>query len=165
METVAALMQDGSAIDQGDEYINEFLGTEGRADVERRTELFNIVARDFSTQVGKTESRRERNEKNLREIHLTYGEIEFKSFFQVFKWIQSTWKDKDADCWHNAFNVPGGTFIDLGHGAGKGILSGAFMHQFEKCWGIEILESLQNVSINLKEVYDSYLQEVSAEAY
>jgi hypothetical protein len=39
------------------------------------------------------------------------------------------------------------------------------MHQFEKVWGIEILESLQNVSINLKAVYDTYLSEVDAPDY
>lgn len=87
-----------------------------------------MIARDFACSVGKTESRRERNEKGLKEINLTYGEIEFKSFFQVFKWIQKEWKDRDPDCWHNAFNVPGGVFVDLGHGTGKGILSGAMMH-------------------------------------
>ena len=55
--------------------------------------------------------------------------------------------------------------MDLGHGTGKGILSGAFMHQFERCWGIEILESLQNVSIRLKDVYDGYVQNTPAEEY
>ena len=74
------------------------------------------------------ESRRERTERGLESVNLTYGEIEFDSFYKVFKWIQRTWKDKDPDCWHNAFNNPGGTFVDLGHGTGKGILAGAFMH-------------------------------------
>ena len=91
--------------------------------------------------------------------------MEFKSLFQVFKWIQKTWKDKDPDCWHNAFNNPGGNFVDLGHGTGKGILAGAMMHQFERCWGIEILESLQNVSLNLKGVYDAYLAETEPASY
>ena len=59
---------------------------------------------------------------------LTYGEIEFTSFYKVFKWIQKTYKDEDPDSWHNAYNIPGGTFVDLGHGTGKGILAGAFMH-------------------------------------
>ena len=39
------------------------------------------------------------------------------------------------------------------------------MHQFERCWGIEILESLQNVSIRLKDVYDGYVQNTPAEEY
>ena len=68
-----------------------------------------------------------------------------------------TYKDKDTSSWHNAFNEDGGVFIDLGHGTGKGVLSGALIHKFQKCWGIEILENLQNVSLNLKTVYDTYL--------
>ena len=59
---------------------------------------------------------------------LVYGEIEFKTFNRIFRWLQNTWKDEDPDCWHNAFNVPGGTFVDLGAGTGKGILSAAFSH-------------------------------------
>ena len=39
------------------------------------------------------------------------------------------------------------------------------MHQFERCWGIEILESLQNVSLNLKAVYDTYTSEVESSEY
>lgn len=39
------------------------------------------------------------------------------------------------------------------------------MHQFERCWGIEILESLQNVSIQLKAVYDNYISTVEPETY
>ena len=61
--------------------------------------------------------------------------------------------------------MPGGTFLDLGHGTGKGILSGALMHQFEKCWGIEILESLTGISLNLKSVYENYVAETDPELY
>ena len=75
----------------------------------------------------------------------------------MFNWIKRNWKDKDPDCWHNAYNVPGGTFVDLGHGTGKGIMAACFMHQFEKCWGIELLETLVEVSVNMKAVYDRYL--------
>jgi len=56
-------------------------------DVEQRTAVFDVIAAEFSTSVGKAESRRERSEKGFKEISLTYGEIEFKSFFQAFKWI------------------------------------------------------------------------------
>ena len=141
-----------------EELINTTLDDDDKQDVDIRTslkpsdirtQLFNTVASEFSCDLGKVgndlfkqlfdvanifhfcfqqESRRERNEKGLKDIFLTYGEIEFKSFFQVFRWIQKTYKDKDPDCWHNAFNNPGGTFIDLGHGTGKGILAATFMH-------------------------------------
>ena len=39
------------------------------------------------------------------------------------------------------------------------------MHQFEHVKGIEILESLTNVSINMKAVYETYLTEVVASEY
>ena len=39
------------------------------------------------------------------------------------------------------------------------------MHQFERCWGIEILESLQNVSVDLKAVYDTYKTDVDPTEY
>ena len=93
----------------------------------------------------------------MTEIYLTYGEIEFPSFCKVFRWVQKTYKGDDPHCWHNAFNNPGGVFIDLGHGTGKGMLAGAFMHQFESCKGIEILENLWTVSKDLKRDYEAWL--------
>ncbi len=60
--------------------------------------------------------------------NLVYGEIEFDMFISALKWIQREWKDKDPGCWHNAFNVPGGIFVDLGHGIGKRILAAAFTY-------------------------------------
>ena len=74
------------------------------------------------------ESRKERTEKELKNSVFTYGEIEFVSYYQVFLWIQKTYKDADPDCWHNAFNKPGGVYMDLGHGSGKGILAAAMTH-------------------------------------
>lgn len=50
--------------------------------------------------------------------------------------------------------------MDLGHGAGKGVLAGCLMHPFEKCIGIEILENLYWTSENLKERYDEIMQEM-----
>ena len=117
---------------------------EDHADLERREAIFmQEEFAKFPLELGEKTSQDERSKRGVLNIKcLTYGEIKIKSFLQVFKWIQKEWKDKDPDCWHNAFNVPGGTFVDLGHGTGKGILSGALMHQFERCWGMEILESL-----------------------
>ena len=86
----------------------EHFTEEDKADIERRTELFHVVAQEFTCDKGKVsttiynqfeltmiclfitlqvESRKERNARGLDEINLTYGEIEFKSFLQVFRWI------------------------------------------------------------------------------
>ena len=39
------------------------------------------------------------------------------------------------------------------------------MHQFDRCWGIEILESLSNISIQVKSAYDTYINEVDPAIY
>lgn len=39
------------------------------------------------------------------------------------------------------------------------------MHSFNKCWGIEILESLQNVSLSMKGMYDEYIASVPSNEY
>ena len=39
------------------------------------------------------------------------------------------------------------------------------MHQFDRVWGIEILESLQTVSLGLKGVYDNYVASVDPAQY
>ena len=72
----------------------------------------------------------------------TYGEIEFLTLARVLVWVQKTYKDADEDCTHNAFNNPGGVFMDLGHGSGKGVLAAALSHPFKSVRGIELLESL-----------------------
>ena len=64
----------------------------------------------------------------MKDPEFVYGEVEFNSFFQVFNLIKKVYKDADPECWHNAFNKPGGVFIDLGHGSGKGILAAALTH-------------------------------------
>ena len=89
---------------------------------------------------------------------LTYGEVGFEAIYKAFKWIQINYKDKDPDCWHNAFNKPGGQFIDLGHGTGRGVLIGALIHPFDRSRGIELLDKLQETSLKMKSCYDKYLK-------
>jgi len=62
----------------------------------------------------------------------------------VFYFIQSKYGD---------FSKPGSKFIDLGHGTGKGVLTGCLIHQFEVSAGIELLGSLQEQSEELKIKY------------
>ena len=40
-------------VTEGEAFIAPVIGEEGAADIERRTELFNVVAKDFSCSVGK----------------------------------------------------------------------------------------------------------------
>ena len=70
------------------------------------------------------------------------------------KWIAK--KDK---------NRRGGTFIDLGHGTGKGMLTAAFTNDFDKCVGIEFLPSLNQLSLDLKKKYDDLVKDTASEDY
>ena len=65
----------------GEQALYRHFTNEDVEDIERRTDLFDIIAKDFSVEKGKVESRIERNARGLDEVTLTYGEIEFKSFF------------------------------------------------------------------------------------
>ena len=47
-----------------------------------------------------------------------------------------------------------GVFYDLGSGTGKGVISAALLHPFEKVVGVEILEKLVTASLELVEKYN-----------
>ena len=78
-------------------------------------------------------SKKERQTKNLSSQNLTYGEIEYSSIAEIFEFIKEE---------YNVFQSPGGIFTDLGSGIGKGVLTGALMHEFEEWVGIEVLDDL-----------------------
>ena len=93
--------------------------------------MFEFLTEDFSCEKGKHESKKERTEKGcLGQNNLTYGEIVFTSLAECFHYM----KNKYA-----AFPSSGGTFVDLGHGTGKGVLAACLMHKFDKCIGVELL--------------------------
>ena len=73
--------------------------------------------------VGKITSKKERQVKNLNSQNLTYGEVEYSSIAEIFELIKEE---------HDAFLKPGGVFVDLGSGIGKGVLAGALAHEFEE---------------------------------
>lgn len=43
----------------------------------------------------------------------------------------------------------GGVFYDLGSGAGKGVIAASLLHPFERCCGIELLDSLHCMGLEL----------------
>ena len=111
-------------------------------------EIFNLLTDGFTTELGKVESQREIKDKNLNdETNLTYGEVSCEAILLIFKQLQRSE--------NNVFKEPGGIFVDLGHGTGKGVLAGALMHSFDRVIGIEILEYLQQKSENLRDRYNS----------
>lgn len=99
-------------------------------------------------------SKGERERLNLKEEKsLIYGEVDFQSFARILRKIQSilplsirTVNSRgDAATTHNNESSSnkrgGGVFYDLGSGTGKGVFAARLTQDFDKCVGIEILES------------------------
>jgi hypothetical protein len=74
--------------------------------------LYNELFVDTSLEVGKTLSKDERDKKNIHDVKsLIYGEVEFPSFYNVLRKINSK---------------PGSIFYDLGSGTGKAVFVARF---------------------------------------
>ena len=61
----------------------------------------------------------------------------------------------------SGYNRPSGTFYDVGHGAGKGLIAAAICGNFSKIKGVELLDGLYYVSLRLKDTYTKSLTTVS----
>lgn len=111
---------------------------------------------------------------------LVYGEITFDSFAIILEKIKKRYGKayvgtSGAD---GIMQAPGGTFYDLGSGrhdfgqyyilyyklchsyilgSGKCVIAACIMHNFEVCHGIELLDGLFTLSMDMKSVYGSLL--------
>lgn len=55
---------------------------------------------------------------------------------------------------------PGGLFVDLGCGTGKPVFAAAILHNFEVCVGLELLEGLHKMSLELVNAYNTKVRVV-----
>jgi SAM-dependent methyltransferase len=107
------------------EEVHNLIGAEAQA-------LYEDLFSGTSLEVGKTLSKREREEKDLsQEKSLIYGEVEFESFYRILRKINP---------------ARGGIFYDLGSGTGKAVFAARLTRDFDKCIGIEILSSLHEAA-------------------
>lgn len=81
-------------------------------------------------------SRAYRESHEYTSIGLTYGEIIYKEFHDMFTKIYK----------HGFQYQSGGFYVDIGAGSGKALFAGHLIHNFSRCLGIEILKPLQDVS-------------------
>jgi hypothetical protein len=92
----------------------------------RVIEIVKGTAKDAVEQMGNESSQK---------LSLVYGEIDFFSFANIL--------DRAAP-------KQGDTFVDLGHGTGKGIICAALMYGplLKECYGMEIIPELNTISVN-----------------
>lgn len=119
-------------------------------------DIYLDIAKLFPTDLGKSLSKKERDDKNLKDKTLVYGEVTFDSLASTFAKIKNKYGkpyigDSGPD---GVFQSPGGKFYDLGSGTGKVCFAAAILHNFEVCVGIELLEKLHEMSCQLVNAYN-----------
>lgn len=97
-------------------------------------DIFESLYFDWPCERARVVSRREREKNRYKESSLTYGEIRFDSFQEMFKVLYE-------------YGLPetGGVFLDIGCGSGRPVFAAALIHDFNLCAGIEILDGLYEV--------------------
>jgi SAM-dependent methyltransferase len=114
-------------------------------ELQRKAVIYSFLTQNFPLSTSKRLSQEERSRLDLsKDPSLTYGEIEFKPFGEIFFTLK------------NRYNLgEGGLFYDLGSGVGKALVAAALLGSFSECIGIEILPSLHDLSVQLVEDYNT----------
>ncbi|CAM9969231.1 unnamed protein product, partial [Sphacelaria rigidula] len=92
---------------------------------------------DLPAAIVKGVSQDNRISAGLKQESLVYGELEIASFVKVFVKLKRI---------HGHMMEPGGSFWDLGAGVGKLVIAAAMGHNFESCYGVEVLAALRDAS-------------------
>lgn len=124
----------------------------GKRKIEELVELFDeLVGKTNSYTIARTISRQEREtSNNLDKGYLTYGEASFPLMESVFETILSD---------DTTFNHVPRSFVDLGSGSGRTALMACLLQhmiQFKQVTGIEILDSLYQMSVDIKNRFDNF---------
>lgn len=107
------------------------------------TKAKNIFEALFKEINGYTISLEARRRLMINDRSLTYGEINFESFYQILTRISPKKEE---------------TFYDLGSGTGKAVFAAHLLFDFQKAAGIEILEDLYKTSLLIKEKYENQIR-------
>ena len=89
-------------------------------------------------QIARAEKRRQRDAGTFIE-GIQYGEINSEAFAEALSWVSPR---------------PGETFIDLGSGTGKAVLTAAAVYAFASVTGVEILRPLSDAAVAARERCD-----------
>ena len=120
-------------------------------------DIYDSVMQAFPTSLGKAVSKKERDELKMKEATLVYGEITFETFGTVFEKIKKVYGRPNMGASGPAgfLQSRGGIFYDLGSGTGKPVIAAAILHNFDVCYGIELLEGLYSISLDALGTYNT----------
>lgn len=82
--------------------------------------------------------------RGLSKRNFSYGEINFKSMAHIMKTLRQINQN------HSKLRI----FYDLGSGSGRSTLAGLLLFDFDKVVGIELLPSLHELSMSLRDSYN-----------
>jgi hypothetical protein len=91
-----------------------------------------------SYEQARSASVKERSSQSMQDNSLVYGEVELDSFVKILRSI----------------DAGRGTFYDIGSGSGRAVFMARLMHDFDRCVGIELLESLHTLAWDVQRQYD-----------
>lgn len=106
--------------------------------------IFDALVAEMPVSAGKKSSTSERNKLKDSRSTLVYGEIAFASYAIAMEKVKNK---------YGGLQESGGIFFDLGHGTGKPALAAALLHDFDSVNGIELLDGLYNLSLQLKSIW------------
>lgn len=112
-------------------------------------EAFEMLYADHPLTVSRQASRAERRDKQYVALSFVYGEIAFAPFRSVLDKLKR---------WHHILPKPGGVFLDIGSGSGKAVFAAALLHDFDACFGIEVLEQLVGISTAVLHKWEKQLR-------
>ena len=147
IESGADIKED-NANDKEDEITTEAFHDMGKLTLEsipKRYKLYELLVKDHPTSKGKNASTSERLAKNDQRSTLVYGEISFNSFAVAMEKVINK---------YGGLQESGGIFYDIGSGTGKPALAAALLHDFDQVHGIEILDGLYRISLEIQGVWE-----------
>jgi len=119
--------------------------------------IYDDLVKPFPVTLGKATSKKERDNMKTKAPTLVYGEIDFMTFGRIMEKIKKIYglPDVGSSGPIGILQRSGGVFYDLGAGVGKPVIAAAILHSFDVCVGIELLEGLHNLSLELLFAYNA----------
>jgi tRNA G46 methylase TrmB len=119
-------------------------------EISLREALYNQIISDYPSDLVKTMVDAEKTEMGVRDSkELVYGEYTWESLRDIFVAIEDKY---------------GGMaryrkFVDLGSGSGKMCVAAALLYPFESVVGIELIDCLYQISMDINERYSNLVSE------